>query len=144
MALDATRGVPAARWVVVEPLPSDQYSLESRVINLVQRMVAAKVHGADAVFVADPFGSRQGLLAADGTPGELLLPWRTTALRLGGAKYLGRLDLPQGSSNEVFAGDGPPVMVVWNDAPTREIVELGTERAAVGPLGPLDDAYQTA
>jgi hypothetical protein len=95
------------------------------VIDLVQRMLAAKVHGADAVFVADPFGSRQGLLAADGTPGELLLPWRTTALRLGGAKHLGRIDLPQGSPNEIFAGDGPPVMIVWSDAPTREIVDLG-------------------
>jgi hypothetical protein len=125
VALDATRGSSAARWVVVQPLPGDQYSLESRVIDLVQRMVAAKVHAADAVFVADPFGSRQGLLAADGTPGELLLPWRTTALRLGGAKHLGRIDLAQGSPNEIFAGDGPPVMVVWSDAPTREIVELG-------------------
>ena len=125
VALDATRGSSAARWVVVQPLPGDQYTLESRVIDLVQRMVAAKVHGADAVFVANPFGGREGLLAADGTPGELLLPWRTTALRLGGAKYLGRIDLPQGSPNEIFAGDGPPVMVVWSDAPAREIVELG-------------------
>ena len=127
VALDATRGSPAARWVIIEPLSRDQYSLESRVIDLVQGMVAAKVHGADAVFLADPFNSRQGLLAADGTPGELLLPWRTTALRLGGAKHLGRLDLPKGSSNEIFAGDGRPVMVVWSDAPTREILDLGPQ-----------------
>jgi len=125
VAMDATRGCPAARWVVVQPLPSDQYSLETRVIDLVQRMVAAKVHGADAVFVTDPFASRQGLLGPDGTPGELLLPWRTMALRLGGAKHRGRIDLPQGSPNEIFAADGPPVMILWNDAPTREIVDLG-------------------
>ena len=61
----------------------------------------------------------------DGTPGELLLPWRTTALMLGGAKYLGAVDLPGGSPNAVFARRGDAVMVIWNPRPQDEPVYLG-------------------
>ena len=99
--------------------------IEARVADLVRRMIDAKLQGAEAVFCPEPFSTDRGLMNDDGTPGELLLPWRTTALMLGGAKYLGSLQLPGGSTNHIFLRDGEAVMVVWNDRPTRETLYLG-------------------
>ena len=74
-----------------------------RLRDLFERMLAAKIHGASAVFCPDPFAAQCGLMNDDGTPGELFLPWRTTALEIGGKQFLGRLTLPGGSRNAVFA-----------------------------------------
>jgi hypothetical protein len=108
------------RWVVTEPLPRDDYDLPTRAADLVERMVTAKRLKADAIFVSDPFHPQRGLMNTDGTPGELFLPWRTTALLLAGSEYLGSVTLPQGSHNHVFARGGETVMVVWNDKTTQE------------------------
>jgi len=66
-------------------------------------------------------------MTEEGTPGDLLMPWRTAALMLGGADYLGRIDLPGGSSNQVFAREKDAVMVVWNHRPTDEVLYLGRD-----------------
>jgi len=123
--LNATSGCESRRWVVIEPLSKAHYSLEVRATDLVRRMIAAKLHGADAIFCPQPFGDQQGLMNNDGTPGELFMPWRTTALALGGAKYLGSIELPGGSPNMVFARYDEAVMVVWNGKPRDEVIYLG-------------------
>ena len=75
-------------------------------------------------------------MRADGMPAELLLPWRTTAAMLGGAQYLGQMDLPSGSENRIFLRpDGQVVMVVWNDQPTREVLYLGNHVRQFDILG---------
>jgi len=113
------------RWVVIEPLPAGAYDMEARADDLVRRMIAAKIQGADAVFCPDPFDPQRGLMNEDGTPGELFLPWRTAALALGGSQYIGSIQLPGGSPNRIFARDGEAVMVVWNEQPTEEVLYLG-------------------
>jgi hypothetical protein len=118
-------GPPVARWVHLQPLDARRYPLPERTLDLVHRMVAAKVHGAATVFVSRPIDSWQGLVTPDGSVGELFLPWRTTARALAGARYLGQLRLPGGSSNHVFARGGEVVMVVWSDAPGAEHLFLG-------------------
>jgi hypothetical protein len=96
--------------------------------ELVRRMVAAKVRGADAIFVSNPFNDENGLMRSSGMPGELLLPWRTTAAMLGGAKYIGQMQLPAGSRNEIFRRpDGQIVMVVWNQSLVEETLYLGAK-----------------
>jgi hypothetical protein len=125
--LDASQPSKPQRWVVIEPLPKDRYPVEVRATDLLRRMVAAKIHGADAVFCPDPFGNQRGLLSDDGTPGELLFTWRTVARTLGGAQYLGSLQLPRGSPNQIFTRGDDVVMVVWNDEPTEEILYLGED-----------------
>jgi hypothetical protein len=123
--LAATRGAGAARWVALPPLPKQGYTLSQRADSLVRGMLAAKIHGADAIFCPDPFDPQCGLMEPDGTPGDLLLPWRTTALVLGGAKYVGAVELPGGSANVVFARPGDAVMVLWNPSPQEETLYLG-------------------
>jgi len=60
-----------------------------------------------------------------GSPNELLLAWRTTALMISGAQHLGSITLPQGSKNHTFVRGDEAVMVVWNDKPTVETIYLG-------------------
>ena len=125
--LDGAGEVATERWVVVEPISAEHYAPQVRAVDMVRRMIAAKIHGARAVFCPDPFGNNHGLMNDDGTPGELFMPWRTTALALGGAYYLGSIQLPNGSDNHVFVRAGEAVMVVWNEEPTEEVIYLGEQ-----------------
>ncbi len=153
---EATR---CERFVVLRPISKAGYSLEDRINDMVQRMITAKNDGAKAVFVPEPFNDETGLMNAGGTPGELFLPWRTTALMIGGKQFAGRIALPGQSENMIFARENDSVMVVWNDAASREnpvdeVLFLGTDceivdlwgkrskptkdgRAQVVPVGPL-------
>lgn len=113
------------RWVTIMPLEKGKYDVKARVADLVRQMVAAKSSGANAIFAANPLDQQHGLLEVGATPGELFLPWRTTALELGGASYIGHVDLPGGSKNELFSRGGQAMMVVWNATPTTERLYLG-------------------
>ncbi|MDA1053338.1 MAG: hypothetical protein O3C40_23045 [Planctomycetota bacterium] len=115
----------AKRWLIMEPLAKSHYSLETRARDLVSRMLTAKMEQADGVFVPDPFDAEHGLMNEDGSPGKMLLPWRTTAMMLADATYVGSIRLPNGSPNQIFARDDEAVMVVWNEEPTDEVIYLG-------------------
>jgi hypothetical protein len=90
-------------------------------------MMAAKINGADAVCLTDPFDDQHGLFDSEGMPGELLLPWRTTAGMLDGCRYIGQIQLPNGSRNRIFSRSDKTVMVVWNENPTEEVIYLGND-----------------
>ncbi len=73
----------AARWILVEPPacpaepgPDPAAARAVRFREFVMRLISAKEHGADAIFVPNPFDDVNGLMRANGMPGELLLPWR--------------------------------------------------------------------
>ncbi len=117
----------ARRWVLVEPLPRGEYSVETRALDMVQQMMAAKIHQADGIFVTNPFAEATGLMNVDGTPSELLLPWRTASLLLAGTNYIGSIRMPQGSQNRIFSRGDEAVMIVWNDNPTSEVIYLGED-----------------
>ncbi|HUG69875.1 MAG TPA: hypothetical protein VMM76_19140 [Pirellulaceae bacterium] len=123
--MSAEPATNAKRWFMMEPLAKSHYSLETRARDLVARMLAAKIQKADGVFIPDPFDPEHGLLTADGTPDKLLLPWRTTAMMLADATYVGSIRLPNGSPNEIFARGDEAVMVVWNEEPVDEVIYLG-------------------
>jgi hypothetical protein len=126
--LDAPGRDGVRRWVLVEPLSKKDYDLETRARDLVEQMLQAKIHGADAIFVAKPFDDDRGLMTRRGTPSELLLPWRTTASLLSAAKYLGSIQLPEKSHSRLFQSpSGDVVMVVWSDQPAKELIYLGDD-----------------
>lgn len=134
--LDLPGRTGVSRWVLIEPLSAEHYDLETRARDLVEQMLAAKMHGAQAAFAAHPFDDQRGLMTSQGTPGVLLLPWRTTASLLSGAKYLGQIQLPGGSENRVFlTADDDVVMVVWNEYSTEEVIHLGEKAREVDVWG---------
>ncbi len=127
-AVSATRAPPLQRrWMLLAPLPRGEYSSDVRLQDFVQRMLAAKMNGAHAVFLPQPFSDEQGVLNTDGSPSELFVPWRTTAMLIGGTEYLGPIQLPGGSVGHVFAQGGNAVMALWNDRATTERVELAED-----------------
>ena len=131
--LQASDGSNCDRFVVLRPISRSHYPLEDRINDLVHRMIIGKINGAKAIIIPQPQDDDAGLLRDDGTPGELYLPWRTTALMLSGRKCVGSIPLPGGSENLIFEADGTNegVMVLWNNAasvdkPVEEILFLGT------------------
>ena len=123
--LNGPRQETSRRWVVMEPLRRDEYPVETRARDLVARMMAAKIAKAEGIFVPNPFSDEHGLMNRDGTPGELLLPWRTTALMISGSEFIGSIKMPEGSQNYVFARGDEAVMVVWATQPVKEKIYLG-------------------
>jgi hypothetical protein len=123
--LRATKDKGCQRWVVLEPLRREEYSLATRASDLVMRMIAAKMAGAEGVFLPQVFGTSTGVLNDDGTVGELFIPWRTAAHLLAGAKSLGSLQLPSNCRTEVFQQGNDVVMAVWSDQATSVELFLG-------------------
>ena len=125
-----------ARWCPIVPLERGVYDLETRTRDLVKQMLAAKIHRADGIFLADPFNDKHGLMSSAGTPGELLLPWRTTAALLSGAKYLGTIRLPGGSNNRIFeTSQNEVLMAVWSQNDSNEVIYLGENVRVIDAWG---------
>lgn len=125
-----------ARWAMIEPLHRHRYDLETRTRDLVEQILAAKTHGADGIFVSAPFDDARGLMTDKGTPGDLLLPWRTTASLLSGSTFLGQIRLPNRSENHIFeTTDGEVVMVIWSRKPQQEVLYLGENIQVVDVWG---------
>jgi hypothetical protein len=131
------------RWIAIEPpqhlddaSPTGLEELNVRATEFVRRIVAAKEHGVDAIIISRPFDDKNGLMRANGMPAQLLLPWRTTAAMLSGAKFIGSIQLPGGSENRHFLRpDGRVVMVVWNAKRTAEQLFLGNNAEQIDIWG---------
>lgn len=101
-------------WILLAPLAASRFDRETRILDLAERVVAAKVGGglegggggADAIMVTKLADPDRGLIAADGAPTELYTIWRTLAEHLGGARFLGRLFVPGKNENLVFGREG--------------------------------------
>lgn len=130
----ANAGGTTPQWVSLEPLPADRFDVETRTADLIRRMVASKEYEAEKIFFSSALGPG-GLVNVDGAPTELLLPWRTTASALTGAEFVGSLNLPEGSENRVFTRRGQTVVVIWNNAPARELIFLGDEVRQIDAWG---------
>jgi hypothetical protein len=134
--LDSPSRPGMRRWILVEPLPRSEYDLETRARDLVEQMLAGKIKGADAIFVSRPFDDERGLMGDSGAPTDLFLPWRTTASLLGGTKYVGSIDLANGSQNRIFeTKQGDFLMVVWADEPCEESAFFGDDVRVVDVWG---------
>ncbi|MFG0264408.1 MAG: hypothetical protein ACF8AM_04550 [Rhodopirellula sp. JB055] len=116
-----------ATWLTINPISKRKYDLESRISDLVLRMAATRGHRVDAAFLSAPMDEDAAVLAPDGRPDELLLPFRTTSLLLGHRTNAGSLRLQNGSDNIVFRGDDESVLMVWADTPTVEHLYLGED-----------------
>ena len=123
--LDATHDSSVMRFVEITPINKRRYSLDERICDLVQRLIAARENEADAVFLPHPFDADHGVFDLAGKPGELFLPWRTSALMISGRQSLGGFNMPGGSENHLFRKPGETIMVVWNPKETDENLFLG-------------------
>lgn len=117
-------------YIAIQPLNATDYTLPDRVQDLCRRMVMSKRLSVPRVFVPSPLDDECGLFTSDYNPTEMLLPWRTLAVQLNGATFLGSLYLPGGSTNFCFEKDQQTFMLIWNEQPTIERLFLGAEAKA--------------
>ena len=130
----ATGDVPE-RWVLIKPLPKTGFTPEERGSDLVKTMVEAKIGGADKIFADDVLDEETGLLGHGGAPSLLFLPWRTTAMALQGADFIGSFLLPEGSRNYAFSRKGEVAVIIWNNESVDEDLFLGDESVVTDVLG---------
>lgn len=130
----ATGDVPE-RWVLIKPLPKTGFTPEERGSDLVKTMVEAKIGGADKIFADDVLDEETGLLSHGGAPSLLFLPWRTTAMALQGADFIGSFLLPEGSRNYAFSRKGEVAVIIWNNESVDEDLFLGEESVVTDVLG---------
>jgi len=133
-------------WVAIRPLPAEGNDYATRAADLVKQVIAARATGANAIYIADALDSERGLLGHDGSPTELLLPWRTAAIALRGPVDLGPLPLTGGSRSRAFAGGDSATVVVWNDEPVTELFTPGGMPTLVdvwGRTSPLTPDLET-
>jgi hypothetical protein len=123
------------RWVLVEPPPRSAGDDAARGLAFARDMLAARLRGATRIFTASPFDAERGLAAPDGSPTAMYPPWRTMANALRGKQRLGSLVLPQGTANAVLAGPEGTVIVLWNDGPIHEQLDLGGCLTAIDAWG---------
>lgn len=122
-------------WASIIPLSDDRYDRRTRIVDYAQRITAAKVAGADAIFASSVADPHHGLMNNDGSPTELFTVWRTLAEHLSGAKYLGKLPTPGKSTNHLFAGNGRVTMVTWSNEPTTIEAIVGREAKVIDLWG---------
>jgi hypothetical protein len=127
-------------WAVIRPLDEERYGVEVRARDLVHQMIVAKQQNAPVIFIHEPIGEH-GLVHPDGTPGDLLLPWRTAANYLTNADYRGEFPLRGGSRGYLFGRGEETTLVVWNenvepdDEKVKERVYLGSNVTQVDLWG---------
>ncbi len=66
---------PKRRWISLDPLDRNRYSLEDRVRDLTQRLVVVHQYQWEMAWVTDPTEPRFAMLDKFGGPDELLLPF---------------------------------------------------------------------
>lgn len=134
-SIEASRAAGYSSWVTLWPdhLPGE--TPPDRAAFLVRAMLAARIGGAEAVFAGDVLHPTRGLLTADGAPTELYLPWRTAALAMQGAEYVGEFVFPGESHSAVFVRDNEAILFVWGDEPAAERLFLGGQPYEVDVWG---------
>ncbi len=123
------------KWLTLDFLPANQYSLLDRVRDLTERVVMMKKLGVSAAFVTKPMDPDVGLFNSNFEPQVISVPWRTLVEHTGSANYVGKITLPGGSQNHIFQDGKRGCMVVWNDNEKVEQLYLGTGVDAVDLWG---------
>ncbi len=114
-------------YVGIQPLDRRSYDLATRVQELCRQMIEVKRSGFSRAYVPNPMHPDSGLFSQENNPSEILLPWRTLAVHLNGAQYLGPIQLPNGSVNHWFSKNDQAFAFVWNEQETRETLYLGPQ-----------------
>ena len=123
------------RWISLTPIDGMRYQRNERIADLMLRMATMRGHQVQAGFVSRALDDRYGVAKTNGRPGELMLPWRTTARLLEKMRNIGSLQLHHGTQNIVFESDTKALLMVWADSPRTEELFLGDQVHEVDAWG---------
>jgi hypothetical protein len=114
-------------WSSIKPLPRSQNALRFRVTDLIEQMMTVREAGIPAAFVSRALDEESGMFSDGGLAGDLLFPWLQMISAIGTREFAGTMELPNGSSNRVFIGEGSSVVILWSNEPLVEQLFVGEQ-----------------
>lgn len=104
-------------WFHITPLRASQYSLQTRVQDLLQQILVLTDPvnpGARVGWVFDPANQETLLIEPDGGPQEMFLPFRNISGALAGNHYIGQLRSKDICQNAILDANGEGKMILWS------------------------------
>lgn len=96
------------------PLPEDGYDRQTRIRDMVQRVVYALAGGANRIDLPLPFSVRRQTESPDKQPREQFLILRTLVQNLGKTTYKGQVPLGESVEAFLFDRNGEGILVIWS------------------------------
>ncbi len=133
------------RWVSLQPLDRNVYRDQVRTSDLVQRLLAAKIAGADAIFIEPPLRCRQRPAFGRRESDRAVIALANDGPGPGRHRVSGQPGIAQRQHQPHFARGDDVVMVVWNREPASEVIYLGPDIAQTDVWGrrvpPADEEH---
>ncbi len=126
---------PKRRWISLDPLDRNRYSLEDRVRDLSQRLVAVHQHQWEMAWVSDPTDPRFAVLDKFGGPDELLLPFERLALLLNNSQDFMPVRLNEHLTGMLFRVANQDCLIAFATKPIEAGLYLGEQWSAVDVWG---------
>ena len=130
---DPKESTKMTSWKNITPISANQYSLPVRTRDLVSRMLqmlGGNGSMATSAWISNPFDTDVGLLAPDGGPREMFLPFRNTSAASAGMRKIGSLSIPALGENYVIASSDIAKLIAWSTHPTTAQLFLGDNVSA--------------
>jgi hypothetical protein len=140
VATDENQKGRSGSWVSMDPIDSRKYSMEDRVRDLLQRMIALHSSALETGWISNPCDEAIGILDARGRPEELLLPFRTIVQALDGAEDFYSFPMEQPFiANTLYRANQIDNLVLWAYQPQWIDAQWGDRWTATDIWGrPVD------
>lgn len=110
--------------VHLQPITDGRYPREVRIRDFAQRFAYALVGGATRIDLDLPFSVRTVDGKVEKQPSEMLLVLRTLMSNLGGAHYVGKLQIADGVEALLFARDDEGIVMLWDRSGDSTVRQL--------------------
>ena len=130
---EATEHGAKTPWMSITPLNPAKYSLPVRVQDMVARMLstATEMGGLGTTsWISDPTSDEVGMIAAEGGPREMFVPFRSIAGVLAGSRNLGKLPISAIPHNYLVTSGDRASIIAWSSAATKAQLYLGDNAKA--------------
>ncbi len=121
---------PKVQWLSLDPIDRNRFTLEDRVRDLTQRMIAVHQNEWDTTWISDPTDPNLAVLDKMGGPDELLMPLERLAKILNLSNDFFTLRLNEHLTGTLFRAGGEERMIVIADSPMKTRLYAGNEWTA--------------
>jgi hypothetical protein len=126
---------PSRQWISLDPLARDRYSLEDRVRDLTQRLIAVHQHQWETAWISDPTEPRLAILDKSGGPDELLLPFQQIVDVLNNSQNIIQVRLHENLTGMLFKVANQDRAIVFANKPVEVGLYLGDQWTATDVWG---------
>jgi hypothetical protein len=126
---------PKRRWISLDPLSHNRYSLEDRVRDLTQRLIAVHQHQWEMAWVSDPTDPQLAILDKSGGPDELLVPFEHVVDVLNNSQDFMPVRFHENLTGMLFRVANQDCAIVFATKPIEVELYLGDQWTAIDAWG---------